>query len=86
MENLSPMEALLHKTVEDESLEELKNMFLTLLNSKDSNQQSKTVLHKSSEQGDLAKVEFLIQLGAQVAKICLTSLTIRRIQHCIQMF
>ena len=69
MENLSPVEALLHDTVENRSTEELKNMFQKLLNSKDSNKGSKTVLHKASEQGDLSKVEFLIQLGAQVDAI-----------------
>ena len=69
MKNLSLVEAFLHETVDNKSTLEMSNMLQKILNSKDSTQQSKSVLHKASEQGDLSKVEFLIQLGAQVDAI-----------------
>ena len=58
--NPCPIQELLHSA----NLEDLKNWIEQQVNTKDENEL--TALHKASRDGDLEKVKYLIQIGAQI--------------------
>ena len=60
MASLPPFQELLHSA----NVEDLKNWIEEQVNSQDENKL--TALHKASKDGDLAKVKYLIQIGAQI--------------------
>ena len=60
MANLRPFQELLHSA----NVEDLKNWIEEQVNTQD--EIELTALHKASRDGDIAKVKYLIQIGAQI--------------------
>ena len=62
---LSTIQVLLHKAVDNDNLQELKELMKQQINSKEG-EKHKTPLHKASKQGNLQMAKFLIEMGAEI--------------------